>query len=166
MTNYLMGLGPSGFTNLDATDFVVLNNSIFTPSFSEPDVLEHKAVDGVKNFIALGDYSNFRAIIYLWKWQSTLDQFRKLMTYNHQNVFFFPHIHKNVDDDFQGVPMQHESVINTAFAPDSKYYHAREFHITLIRPFYFSYEDFREKKVAVEMEFKATGYTNLAYNLA
>jgi hypothetical protein len=152
--NYLLGIGTSGFTNLLGTEYILLNNSVFYPSYVEPDILEHKSIiNGVKNFIDLGDYSSFKVVCHVWKWENTLRALQDLMTYNHEDVYFYPHIHKNAIGDFQGPPMKDSTGTSV------------KFHITLMRPFYFEYSGLHEKKVAVEIEFKAMGYTDISKNI-
>ena len=71
---------------------VDLDYSVLKPKWVLSDYIEHKSViTGQKQFIPLGDYSEFIVDVHLYKYGDPSAKFSEIYDYLHTNVAFWPH---------------------------------------------------------------------------
>lgn len=71
---------------------VELPYSVMKPNYLSANYVEHKSIiNGDKNFITLGDSSEFSLIYYLFKDNASNYNFNELLKYLHKEVIFYPH---------------------------------------------------------------------------
>lgn len=144
----IFGTGEPKFISAGKT--VLIDHSIIKPKFIDPQELEHDSIiNGTRNFITLGDYSEFTVLIYLFKYDYKVDgytpeeKFNELIAYNHKDVDqFFPHR--------DGISIRDSS--NNAV----------QFHVT--NPNFYYLED-DEDLDTLELTFKSRKYTNITKSL-
>lgn len=151
------GTTPTTWTNSSIlVETVTLDYAKLIPSWAEPDeIINESVITGVRDIIALGDYSSFKVIVYLWKYSGLIAKFEEIYAFNHDDVWFYPHRDGDVLDAGLGKPMQDSSGDEV------------EFHITHIRPFYYQYERVPQNtpKIALEITFISKDYIDLTKNL-
>ena len=102
----IFGTGSAQFQE-GTGSLVVLTGSMLIPNYIIPDLIEHKSiVTGHKDFISLGDYSEFQVGVNLYKATNPTSTFSTLYSYLHKNVYFWPHIDGKAISGSDGTPVE------------------------------------------------------------
>lgn len=134
---------------------VLLEHSLLTPSYAEPDEAVHSSVlTGIRSIVTNGDYVSFRVIVHLFKYDDPGAKFAEIFAYNHLDVYFYPHEDGSAIGDDLG----------KAISDGSDWFDSSdfvEFHITKIKPFYLNYEQSHDANDSCEVEFIAKKYVDI-----
>lgn len=88
----IFGVSGSKFQSSGGSE-VLLENSILTPNWVDSQYIEKTSiVNGNKTFDTLGDYSDFTVLVHLFKYNSPVTKFQEIYQYNHNDVYFCPHL--------------------------------------------------------------------------
>jgi hypothetical protein len=139
----LFGTGSAKMQISGSTTSSLLDYSIINPEFIVPDEKDYKSViTGHKSFMTLGDYSNFKVQVNLWKYSSPKIKFQELYSYLHNNVYFWPHADGKAISGSTNLPV--------------------EFHITDIKHSYLDNYTFND---VLNISFVSNDYTVVSKSL-
>lgn len=138
----IFGSGSAQFQK-SGSSVCTLDYSNLYPEYFITDEIEHKSVlTGHKSYTTLGDYSNFKVEVNLYKYSNPLSKFNEIYQYIHDDVYFWPHNDKKAISGSNGQPVK--------------------FHITNMELSYL--KDFNYKDL-LTITFEANDYTYLSGSL-
>lgn len=133
-------------TGTPSSATVNLDHTTILTNWADAQIIEQTSViNGVRNYITLGDYSEFVVTVNLYKHTTSptpKEKFQEIYAFNHQLVQFFPHREGVAVKDSGGT--------------------AVNFYISSMIPGYLDTPDFKD---ILTITFKATGYTDAENSL-
>ena len=134
---------------------VLLEHSLLTPDYAEPDEIVHKSIlTGARSIVTNGDYVSFSVMVHLFKYADPAAKFSEIFAYNHSDVYFYPHEDGAAAGDDLG-----KAISDSATKTLSSSYVT--FHITKIKPFYLAYDKGLDAHDSCEIEFIAKKYVDI-----